>query len=125
MQFVSKRWERVPGQSARFCCLEPVPVLNALAGNGQLFARCARRLHRPQLNWSRKGECGGYQAQFGSRAAGAAIQKISRPVQSRKEKAKVAAISAHNDSAMGELVADAMEKVGPEGAITVEEARTA
>jgi chaperonin GroEL len=61
----------------------------------------------------------------GLRVAVAAIQKISRPVQSRKEKAQVAAISAHNDSAIGELVADAMEKVGPEGAITVEEARTA
>ena len=61
----------------------------------------------------------------GLRVAVAAIQQISRPVQSRKEKAQVAAISAHNDSAMGEMVADAMEKVGPEGAITVEEARTA
>jgi chaperonin GroEL len=61
----------------------------------------------------------------GLRIAVSAIQKISRPVQSRKEKAQVAAISAHNDSAIGELVADAIEKVGPEGAITVEEARTA
>ena len=61
----------------------------------------------------------------GLRAAVAGIRKISRPVKSRKEKAQVAAISAHNDSATGELVADAMEKVGPEGAITVEEARTA
>jgi chaperonin GroEL len=53
-----------------------------------------------------------------------AIKKISRPVISKKEKQQIAAISAHNDSAIGELVADAMEKVGPEGAITVEEART-
>ena len=53
-----------------------------------------------------------------------AIKKISRPVASRKEKEQVAAISAHNDAAIGKLVADAMEKVGPEGAITVEEART-
>lgn len=53
-----------------------------------------------------------------------ALRKISRPVESKKEKAQVAAISAHNDPVMGELVADAMEKVGPEGAITVEEART-
>ena len=53
-----------------------------------------------------------------------AIKKISRPVVSKKEKQQVAAISAHNDIAIGELVADAMEKVGPEGAITVEEART-
>jgi chaperonin GroEL len=54
----------------------------------------------------------------------AAIKKISRPVISKKEKQQIAAISAHNDPVIGELVADAMEKVGPEGAITVEEART-
>ena len=53
-----------------------------------------------------------------------AIKRISRPVSSRKEKEQVAAISAHNDTVIGKLVADAMEKVGPEGAITVEEART-
>ena len=53
------------------------------------------------------------------------IKKLSRPVSSRKEKAQVAAISAHNDPVIGDLVADAMEKVGPEGAITVEEARSA
>ena len=40
------------------------------------------------------------------------------------EKAQVATISAHNDPAIGELVADAMEKVGGEGVITVEESKT-
>ncbi len=52
------------------------------------------------------------------------LKALSRPVSSRKEKAQVATISAHNDSAIGELVADAMEKVGGEGVITVEESRT-
>ena len=42
----------------------------------------------------------------------------------RKEKAQVATISAHNDPTIGELVADAMEKVGNEGVITVEESKT-
>ncbi len=60
----------------------------------------------------------------GLRVAVEALRGISRPVESKKEKAQVATISAHNDPLMGELVADAMEKVGPEGAITVEEART-
>jgi chaperonin GroEL len=60
----------------------------------------------------------------GLRVVVAALRGISRPVESKKEKAQVATISAHNDPHMGELVADAMEKVGPEGAITVEEART-
>jgi chaperonin GroEL len=52
------------------------------------------------------------------------LKALSRPVSARKEKAQVATISAHNDPAIGELVADAMEKVGGEGVITVEESRT-
>lgn len=49
---------------------------------------------------------------------------MSRPVSTRKEKAQVATISAHNDEATGELVAEAMERVGNEGMITVEESKT-
>ena len=53
-----------------------------------------------------------------------ALRAMSRPVRTRKEKAQVATISAHNDPVIGELVADAMEKVGGEGVITVEESKT-
>ena len=53
-----------------------------------------------------------------------ALRVLSRPVKTRKEKAQVAAISAHNDPAIGELVADAMDKVGGEGVITAEESKT-
>jgi chaperonin GroEL len=53
-----------------------------------------------------------------------ALKQMSRKVGSRKEKAQVATISAHNDPEIGELVADAMEKVGGEGVITVEESKT-
>jgi chaperonin GroEL len=53
-----------------------------------------------------------------------ALRALSRPVKTRKEKAQVAAISAHNDATIGELVADAMDKVGDEGVITVEESKT-
>jgi chaperonin GroEL len=53
-----------------------------------------------------------------------ALQAISRKVSTRKEKAQVATISAHNDPGIGDLVADAMEKVGGEGVITVEESKT-
>jgi chaperonin GroEL len=60
----------------------------------------------------------------GVRAAVEALKAISRPVAARKEKAQVATIAAHNDPAIGELVADAMEKVGGEGVITVEESKT-
>ena len=58
------------------------------------------------------------------RRAVESLKALSRPVAARKEKAQVATISAHNDTAIGELVADAMEKVGSEGVITVEESRT-
>ncbi|MEQ8816344.1 MAG: chaperonin GroEL [Thalassobaculum sp.] len=59
-----------------------------------------------------------------SRSAIQALHDLSRPVRSRKEKAQVATISAHNDPEIGELVADAMEKVGEDGVITVEESKT-
>jgi len=60
----------------------------------------------------------------GMRAAVERLRELSRPVKSRLEKAQVAAISAHNDTAVGELIADAMEKVGDEGVITLEESKT-
>jgi len=54
----------------------------------------------------------------------ARLREISRPVQSRKEKAQIAMISAHNDMQIGELVADATERVGNDGVITVEESKS-
>ena len=53
-----------------------------------------------------------------------ALKAMAKPVESRKEKAQVATVSAHNDPTVGELVADAMEKVGGDGVITVEESKT-
>jgi chaperonin GroEL len=52
------------------------------------------------------------------------LKELAKPVESRKEKAQVATISAHNDPTIGELIADAMEKVGGDGVITVEESKT-
>jgi chaperonin GroEL len=60
----------------------------------------------------------------GFRVAVEGLRGISRKVSTRKEKAQVATISAHNDPAIGELVAEAMERVGGEGVITVEESKT-
>jgi chaperonin GroEL len=60
------------------------------------------------------------------RAARVVIDSLrgqSRPVRSQREKEQVATISAHNDAVIGELVARAIEKVGAEGAVTVEEAK--
>ena len=53
-----------------------------------------------------------------------ALKALSRPVSSRREKVQIATISAHNDQSIGELVADAYERVGKEGVITVEESKT-
>jgi chaperonin GroEL len=60
----------------------------------------------------------------GAHAAVEALRLLSRPVKSRLEKAQIATISAHNDQSIGDMVADAMEKVGNEGVITVEESKT-
>ena len=52
------------------------------------------------------------------------LKKISREVQGKKEITQVGAISANNDITIGELIAEAMEKVGKDGVITVEESKT-
>jgi len=52
------------------------------------------------------------------------LRRQSRPVSSQREKQQVATVSAHNDAAIGEMVARAMEQVGAEGAVTVEEAKS-
>ncbi len=61
---------------------------------------------------------------LGLKAAVETLQTMSRPVKSRTEKAQVAAISAHNDRNVGEMIADAMEKVGDDGIVSLEESRT-
>ncbi|HHT9135756.1 MAG TPA: chaperonin GroEL [Candidatus Wunengus sp. YC60] len=53
----------------------------------------------------------------------AEIKKLSKPVKGRADIAQVGTISANNDSSIGNLLADAMEKVGKDGVITVEEAK--
>jgi chaperonin GroEL len=53
----------------------------------------------------------------------AALRELSKPVASAKEKAQVATISAHGDASIGDLVAKAIERVGSEGVVTVEEAK--
>lgn len=52
------------------------------------------------------------------------IKKHAKEVKEKKEMAQIATISAHMDTAIGDLIADAMEKVGKDGVITVEEAKT-
>jgi chaperonin GroEL len=54
----------------------------------------------------------------------AELQKISKPIKDHKEIAQVGTISANNDKTIGDIIAEAMEKVGKEGVITVEEAKS-
>src|SRR5206468_2042617 len=51
------------------------------------------------------------------------LKKISVPTKGKKEIAQVGSISANNDKEIGDLISDAMDKVGKDGVITVEEAK--
>ena len=51
------------------------------------------------------------------------LRKISKPTKEKKEISQVGTVSANNDRAIGDIIAEAMEKVGKEGVITVEEAK--
>ena len=55
----------------------------------------------------------------------AKLQELAKPVSNRQEVASVGAISANNDMAIGNLLAEALERVGKDGVITVEEGKTA
>jgi len=52
------------------------------------------------------------------------LRKISKPTKEKKEIAQVGTVSANNDATIGEIISEAMEKVGKEGVITVEEAKS-
>jgi chaperonin GroEL len=52
------------------------------------------------------------------------LKKMSKPVESKEQIAQVATISANSDKVIGELIAEAMEKVGKDGVITVEEGKS-
>ena len=52
------------------------------------------------------------------------LKKVSKPCQSKKEIGQIGSISANNDETIGDLIAEAMDKVGKDGVITVEEAKS-
>ncbi len=54
----------------------------------------------------------------------AELQRMSKPIQDKKDIAQVGTLSANNDPAIGNLIAEAMERVGRQGVITVEEAKS-
>jgi chaperonin GroEL len=62
--------------------------------------------------------------QIATEAAVAALEKLSKKVNGKEELANVASVSANNDRQIGELIAAAMEQVGKDGVVTVEESKT-
>jgi chaperonin GroEL len=59
----------------------------------------------------------------GVKTVGDELKKMSKPIQNKKEIAQVATISANGDTEIGEIIANAMERVGKDGTITVEEGK--
>jgi len=62
--------------------------------------------------------------QMGVEAAVAELERLSKKVKSKEELANVASVSANNDRELGELISEAMDRVGKDGVVTVEESRT-
>src|SRR5918912_1610975 len=62
--------------------------------------------------------------QMATEAAVAELERMSKKVKGKEELANVASVSANNDRKIGELIAEAMDKVGKDGVVTVEESRT-
>ncbi len=65
----------------------------------------------------------GHGIEMGRAAALDALEVLSVPCDSRAQREQVATVSAHNDPAIGALVAEAMERVGAEGIVTLEETK--
>jgi len=62
--------------------------------------------------------------QMATEAAVAELERMSKKVKSKEELANVASVSANNDREIGKLISEAMEKVGKDGVVTVEESKT-
>jgi chaperonin GroEL len=62
--------------------------------------------------------------QIATEAAVAELERLSKKIKSKEELANVATVSANNDRQIGKLVSEAMEQVGKDGVVTVEESKT-
>jgi chaperonin GroEL len=62
--------------------------------------------------------------QMATDAVVAELQRVSKPVKNKEDLMNVASVSANNDREIGKLISEAMEQVGKDGVVTVEEART-
>ncbi len=101
-----------------------------IAGDGTTTATIlARAIYREGLKYITAGANPTAVRRGIEKAVEAAIaeitEKVSRPVSKKEEIAQVGAISANNDATVGSMLADAVERVGRDGVITVEEGKTA
>jgi chaperonin GroEL len=121
---LSDRWENMGAQMVR----EVASKTSDLAGDGTTTATVlAQAIYREGI---RNVAAGANPMDLkrgidrGVEAVVDELKKISRPVKSQKEQQQIATVSANSDHKIGELIAEAMEKVGKDGVVTVEEAKS-
>src|SRR5262245_10847662 len=121
---LSDRWENMGAQMVR----EVASKTSDLAGDGTTTATVlAQAIYREGI----KNVTSGANPMDLKRGIDRAVEtvvdelkKISKPVKSKKEQEQVATVSANSDKKIGALIAEAMEKVGKDGVVTVEEAKS-
>jgi len=121
---LSDRWENMGAQMVR----EVASKTSDLAGDGTTTATVlAQAIYREGI----KNVTSGANPMDLKRGIDQAVEvvveelkKISKPVKSKKEQEQVATVSANSDRNIGGLIAEAMEKVGKDGVVTVEEAKS-
>jgi len=121
---LENRFENMGAQMVR----EVASKTSDVAGDGTTTATVlAESIYREGLKSVTSGANPMYVKRGIERATEAVVQelvKMSRKVRDRNEIFSVARISANNDATVGELIADAMDKVGRDGTITIEEAKS-
>jgi len=118
------RWENMGAQMVR----EVASKTSDLAGDGTTTATVlAQAIYREGIKNVTSGANPMDLKRGIDRAVEAVVEelkKISKPVKSKKEQEQVATVSANSDRNIGNLIAEAMEKVGKDGVVTVEEAKS-
>jgi len=121
---LSDRWENMGAQMVR----EVASKTSDIAGDGTTTATVlAQAIYREGIKNVTAG-ANGMDLKRGIDQAVEVIveelKKMSKPVKTKKEQEQVASISANSDRNIGALIAEAMEKVGKDGVVTVEEAKS-
>src|SRR5215831_8392216 len=118
------RWENMGAQMVR----EVASKTSDLAGDGTTTATVlAQAIFREGVK-NVEGGANPMELKQGIDSAVATVvselQKMSKPIKTKKEQEQIATVSANSDKRIGELISEAMEKVGKDGVVTVEEAKS-